>query len=50
MFSDEQKFRVYNPSSVWGKLLYFPHTDEGLYTWNVCLFFFKAFATFWYFL
>ena len=39
MFSDEQKFRVYNPSSVWGKPLYFPHTDEGLYTWNVCLFF-----------
>ena len=26
----EQKFRVYNPSSVWGKPLYFPHTDEGL--------------------
>lgn len=32
---------VYNASSVWGKPLYFPHTEEGLYTWNVCLFFWR---------
>ena len=46
MFSDEQKFRVYNPSSVWGKRLYFPHTDEGYYTPETSVYFFEGICYF----
>ena len=47
MFSDEQTFRVYNPSSVWGKPLYFNFlTLTKGYTPETSVYFFEGICYF----